>query len=308
MELTDVLKPEYLFQPKVALLRLLPFKTKLKSEFVEKVLPWGTKLRLRPLEEHGQILLTLGVIDLTVTETLWRLTDPGSVAVDVGANIGYMTGVLASRVETQSGGKIWAFEAHPDIFKELTYNTRELQSQFPNTNFYIEHKAVSDKEGCIQLGIPEGFSENQGLAFVMNSENELNKSNMKDIKTISVQSVSLDGVFPSPSKIDILKLDVEGHELTVLKGAEKLITQGRIRDCVFEEHRDYPTPVTQYLKDNGYEIFRIQRSLFKPLLLSPDSEVPKTKWLPTSFLATKDATRATERFQKAGWQVLKKNS
>ncbi|MEH1843481.1 MAG: hypothetical protein V7L25_00300 [Nostoc sp.] len=125
MGLSGILKPEYFYQPKVACQRLLPFRRVSTADFVEHKLPWGMNIRVRPLEEHGRILATLGVIDLAVTEALWRLTEPGELVVDVGANIGYMTAVLAARVCSQTGGCIWAFEAHPEIFTELKYNVNQ---------------------------------------------------------------------------------------------------------------------------------------------------------------------------------------
>jgi hypothetical protein len=100
MRLSGLLKPEYFYQPRLALRRLLPFRHSSTAEFVDKKLPWGLHIRIHPLEEHGQIILTLGVIDLAVTETLFRLANPGEIAVDVGANIGYMTAVLAARINS----------------------------------------------------------------------------------------------------------------------------------------------------------------------------------------------------------------
>jgi protein-L-isoaspartate O-methyltransferase len=109
-------------------------------------LPWGLHIRIHPLEEHGQILLTLGVIDLAVTETLFRLANPGEIAVDVGANIGYMTSVLAARINSSSGGSIWAFEAHPEIFEELKYNVEKWKLQLKNTKFKIKSIAFLNNE------------------------------------------------------------------------------------------------------------------------------------------------------------------
>jgi FkbM family methyltransferase len=305
MKLSGLWKPEYFYQPRFALRRLLPLRYLSTAEFVEKKLPWGMPIRVRPLEEHGQILSTLGVIDLAVTETLWRLVEPGELAIDVGANIGYMTAVLAARVSSRVGGSVWAFEAHPEIFKELKHNVEKWQINLKNIKIDIHHTAISDKRGTITLGIPEAFTTNRGLASVLSIDGASNPLNSTAWKTVSVEAVSLDELFPAPNKIGVFKLDVEGHELQVLKGAKNLLQEHRIRDCVFEEHREYPTDVTSFFEELGYSVFRIKRQFFQPVLLAPNSNIARTTWEPTSFLATQQPERALRRFKERGWKVLK---
>ncbi|MFM7441569.1 MAG: FkbM family methyltransferase, partial [Snowella sp.] len=278
MDFSMLFKPEYFYQPKIALQRLNPFKIESNDEFVDKTLPWGMNIKIRPKEEHGKILSTLCVIDLMVTETLWRLAEPGELTIDVGANIGYMTAVLAARVGSISGGSVWSFEAHPDIFSELKFNVERWQEQLKTVQFFLKNVAVSEQKGTVQLQIPDAFAKNRGLASVVPIDEATERS-------IVVESYSLDDLFLQSREIGVMKLDVEGHELQVLKGAKQLFQQQKIRDCVFEEHREYPTPVTNFFEDMGYKIFRIQRSFFKPLLLSPDSKIPRTVWEPTSFIA-----------------------
>lgn len=184
-------------------------------------------IRVRPLEDRVRILSTLGVIDLAVTETLWRLADPGELAVDVGANIGYMTAVLAARVGSIPGGCVRAFEAHPEIFEELRYNVEQWQRQLP-VNLDIQQIAISDQRGTLTLGIPDSFARNRGLAFVVTPNTKSSQPDGQTIKTVSVPSISLDELFPS-DEIGVLKLDVEGHEFSVLQGAKNLLKKPKIR-------------------------------------------------------------------------------
>jgi FkbM family methyltransferase len=305
MKLSGLFKPEYFYQPRVALRRLLPFRHRLTAEFIDENLSWGIQIRVRPMEEQGLILSTLGVIDLAVTETLWRLADPGELAVDVGANIGYMTAVLAARVGSLPGGSVRAFEAHPEIFQELKYNVERWQRQLKSTNFDIQHIAISDQRGKVTLGIPKSFATNRGLASVLTPDSSVMQPESTSIETVIVESVSLDELFPAPERIGVLKLDVEGHEFSVLKGAKRLLQEQRVRDLVFEEHREYPTDVTAFFEEMGYSVFRIQRHFFKPILLAANSNVVRTKWQPTSFLATQQPERAVNRLKERGWKVLK---
>ncbi|MDJ0736976.1 MAG: FkbM family methyltransferase [Nostocaceae cyanobacterium] len=305
MKLATALKPEYFYQPRLALRRILPFRSPSTAEFIDQKLPWGMQIRVRPREEHGLIVSTLGVIDLPVTETLWRLAEPGEVAVDVGANIGYMTAVLAARINSIPGGCVWGFEAHPEIFAELKHNVEQWQKQVTNTKLIIQNIAISEEQTKVTLKIPEDFQTNRGIAAVASSDKAINEPNSSYLKNIIIEAYPLDELFPYPQKIGVLKLDVEGHELHVLKGAKKLLKQQRIRDCVFEEHGDYPTPVSSYFEEMGYSILRIHREFWKPSLLAPNAKITETKWQPISFLATLQPNRAIELFQEPGWKVLK---
>jgi protein-L-isoaspartate O-methyltransferase len=74
-----------------------------------------------PNELQGKALLNQGVYDLAVFEEIWRLCDKGETALDIGANIGIMTALLAHRVG--SSGKVLCFEADPAIRTELQANT-----------------------------------------------------------------------------------------------------------------------------------------------------------------------------------------
>jgi hypothetical protein len=115
----------------------------------------------------------------------------------------------------------------------------------------------------------------------------------------------LDEVVQVPSKFGMMKIDVEGHELEVLEGARLLFENGGVRDCIFEEHHAYPTPVCNWFEAMGYRVFRLDRTFFKPTLLPPDSPIPRTHWTATNFLATNDPQRAQSLFSARGWNCLK---
>ena len=106
----------------------------------------------------------------------------------------------------------------------------------------------------------------------------------------------------------VVKIDVEGHELSVLFGAKRLINEGRICDIIFEDNRKYPTTVTQFLENNGYQIFQIAKGLWKPLLQLPTNNNKIQYWESQSYLATKDAARAKSRLSQKRWRSLSKQS
>ena len=282
------LKPEYLYQPRF-LLRRLRNSSRHNSGVTRYVIPGGGAIEAVAEEEHGRILDTLGVVDLPVTEALWRLAAPGEICADVGANIGYMTGIFAGRIRR---GTIYAFEALPTVFEELQRNVAMLGTRFPDVQIHAESVAVSSKSGHLSMEMPTGFNTNRGLAKVGESGG------------LEVAAITLDDAFGERSQIGVMKLDVEGHELAVLQGAEGLFRTRRVRDCVFEEHRAFPTDVTTWFETHGYTVLRIARRLVGPKLIDPRLPYERVSWLPVSLLATADAKRARQRFAPLGWSSL----
>jgi FkbM family methyltransferase len=234
-------------------------------------LPWGAILKINPAEVIGRAIWLKGIYDLIVTETLWRLADKSDVAVDAGANIGYMTSVLSIRA-----GIVHAFEPHPAVFKTLSENAH----RWDNVRLY--EKALSNQTGDAYLAVPSDHKSNEGLAFLADTG-------------LKIRRIRLDALLT----IDLLKLDVERHELQVLEGAGDL----KIRDIIFEEHGEYPTRVTDYLERRGYVIYSLGQTFFGPKLYAPQ-EKPSRVWEAQSYLATLDASRAITRFKTRGWQCL----
>ncbi len=307
MNPVGILKPEYFYQPRRLFNRLFSLVHSRKNfesknpEFVIEKLSWGMPIRVRPEEEHGKIVSIFGVIDLVVSETLWRLVNPAETVVDVGANIGYMTALLATRADQKPGGAVVAFEAHPEVFLELDYNVNLWQSKLNHVKIKIYEVAVSNQEGQVALNVPTKFKDNRGLSSIISLDcNDF----ISERSSIVVKSTTLDNVLYNFQNIHLLKVDVEGHELKVFQGTERMLSQNRIRDCVFEEHHPYPTDVTRLFEAMGYKVFRLHRHFLGPVLLPANSSIPRSKWEPTSFLATLQPERVINCFKPRGWQIL----
>ncbi len=87
--------------------------------------------------------------DLTVSEAIWRLLDPGAYAVDVGANIGHMTSVMAARVGVT--GRVLAWRPHPDIYDELAANVGAWEAEGGGAQVTARQVAFSDRSGTATL-------------------------------------------------------------------------------------------------------------------------------------------------------------
>jgi FkbM family methyltransferase len=284
MNMEHPFKPEYLFRPS-QILRRLSFTPSRTATALS--LPWHCTISACSAEVIGRSIATHGVYDLPLTEALTRLADPGETALDLGANIGYASLVLARAVGPT--GRVICFEPNPALLPLLRANVQNWSS-LPVAAIQLEAVAVSDENGPGVLGYPDEYAHNQGVASL---------------------EVATDGVAVSKRRLDsfgitsvgVMKLDVEGHEASVLNGAESLLAGRRIRDILFEEHEAYPARSHQILLGHGYHIFRLTRSTFRPLLLPPE-EQSRQAFLPPNFLATLDPLRASSRFAAWGWSAL----
>lgn len=288
-------KPEYLWQPKRAWMKFRMLVTGAFMPELTKVrLPWGHILEVDSQESIGRSIADMGVHELAVAEVLWRLTDRDEVAVDVGANIGFMTSLLAWRVG--QNGTVYSYEPHPQLFDKLRNNI----SRWLNVNVIINQLAISSTAGEGILRVPIEFDLNQGIASLNTSQVMTASSDYTDIQ---IYMKTLDSLFAGLN-IDVLKVDVEGHELDVFNGSIDILRESRVRDIVFEEHEDYPTEVTELLKKYNYTIYKIDKGILKPIIRRAKKGLSSLSFGAPSYLATLNPERAEKRLCEKGWRCL----
>ena len=124
---------------------------------------------------------------------------------------------------------------------------------------------------------------------------------------LEVATARLDDVVQATNPIGVCKIDVEGHELNVLKGAARLLSERRMRDIIFEDFGQYPSAVHQLLLDSGFSIFSIHSGLLG-LRLVPGVQRAAFKKVRDgqNFLATLEPKRALQRFEAIGWKSLRR--
>jgi FkbM family methyltransferase len=257
-------KPEYFFRPSLLIARF----TRSVDRGYRVVTPsWKLSLSVDPAEEIGKALVQMGVYDLPVSETIWRLLDPGEQAIDVGANIGYMISIMTAKAGPC--GRVIAFEPHPDLFSILEDNIRRWR-RFNIGGVMAHRVALSNRVGCGALHAPDSLEQNRGLASLIESGS---------IADLPVKISQLNRHLENCEAVALLKVDVEGHELQVFQGSNMLLTGRRVRDIVFEEFRNYPTPVTAFLEQFGYAIYQLGMTFWGPILDNADaSSVTKRQW------------------------------
>ena len=132
---------------------------------------------------------------------------PGDIAIDVGANIGTYSKLFSECVGPQ--GSVHALEPVPETFDYLLYNVRHLGLR----NVFCYQVAASDYSGTSHMSMPvwEGGRRN------------IYESRLDEHGDIAVRVLRLDDLFAG-MKPALIKIDVEGNELQLIKGARQLLT------------------------------------------------------------------------------------
>jgi FkbM family methyltransferase len=208
-----------------------------------------------------------------------------------------MTSAMA--VASGSSGAVLAFEPQPILFGELAYNVAQWQQDDRSSPIAAHNIALSDHSGTSQLMVPANFYGNRGLSYLIESPVHAEI----DVVAREVEVSTLDEAIEPGKRVALMKLDVEGAELHVLKGAERLLKSGLIRDILFEEHRTLPTPVTSFLDALGYSLFLLDARLMGPTIVPVGSRYAPASRDAPNYLATLDPKRAIARMTPRYWKV-----
>ena len=141
------------------------------------------------------------------------------IAVDVGANVGLFTAVLARHSK-----RVISFEPNPSLARHL--------AEVAPRNCEVIAKAVSDREGMTTLRVPvSGGIEMDALATISSDNRFETETRATAFATHQVQTVTLDQALApalqAGERVAFVNIDVEGHEFAVLRGGERVIASER---------------------------------------------------------------------------------
>jgi len=125
----------------------------------------------------------------------------GDWVIDVGANVGHYTLRMSEIVGDT--GRVIAFEPIPSTFKLLCANVRQ-----PNVTFL--NAAASAKSAIVCMSVPQGNAYRAAIG-----------SGDIRVLCLCIDELQL------PQRVALLKIDAEGHDAEVLKGAERTILRDR---------------------------------------------------------------------------------
>ena len=171
----------------------------------------------------------------------------GDIVVDIGAHMGRYTIISSKRVGTN--GKVIAIEAHPGNFEMLNRNIKLNQL----TNVIPLNYAVYSKETKIKLYIPGEESGYTVYNTIMS-----NRAGTED-KFVEVNANTLDYLLQlnqiREEEVNWVKIDVEGAEFEVLKGATNVLSKSKDIALLIEVHgSDNYKPILNFLNLYNFKI------------------------------------------------------
>ena len=241
-----------------ALRALYPCETTAKR-YVRGIRTRGDGMRME-LDSRSWIdwnLLFRGDYEPHLTRLWTRILAKNAVAIDVGANIGAHTLTMARCVG--SGGRVLAFEPNP-IVRQVLVRNLALNAI---THVDVFDCALGSRRGALPLRVPKQDSaefSNLGLASLVALETP------HDLVTVEVQK--LDDVLASltVTRVDVIKIDVQGYEMETLHGMRDCLTRHR-PVLVFEydawawrQAKVEPRDAFDLLDSAGYDLFRLDGS------------------------------------------------
>lgn len=187
----------------------------------------------------------------------------GDIVFDVGANIGYYTLIFADTVGDK--GRVFAFEPCPRNIRNLENNVRRNSFQ----NIVIERTALGENSQAMNMYFPCDVQFGAGGFFKARSYLAQQK----------VGVVTLDDFIKNKgiTRIDFLKLDIEGGEVFALRGMSAALNKKIIKNAFIDIHdtillrNGYKSQeIKKYINEFGYTLYKVIEEKLIPA--SVDSE------------------------------------
>lgn len=188
-------------------------------------------------------LILQGIWEMELTQMCERFVarKKSPTILDVGANFGWY-GLVLSRFSPTA--KVHFFEANPSI-STLIGNTIQLNGL--RGRAFVINSAVSDQSGIeLRLHVPQALKGSASLHAFNSSIGET----MGEVSTSDVQTISIDDYCANHaiSEVDFIKIDVEGHEAHVLRGAQNVLNRSKECGLMMEWNCErYPSDIFDLL-------------------------------------------------------------
>jgi FkbM family methyltransferase len=186
-------------------------------------------------------------------EFILKMLEPGMTFFDIGANIGVFS-VAAGRSLQETQSSIYAFEPCPATFAILEKNLQENEL----AGVHGQCLAVSERSGAASLYV------NAEMKDGLNSLEDPSHGDAEVVGTVPVRVTTLDEFIVEHEipAVDVMKVDVEGAELLVFRGARVLLARADAPLILYEGYswctagfHYHPVEIMWLLEGFGYEIF-----------------------------------------------------
>lgn len=226
----------------------------------EEVIEWrGVKIGVNPGELHGYYTYFFGDYETAELDKLEEVCRDASVFVDVGANYG-----LFSLAVARACPRIWVFAFEPDRDIALSFRANIARNDSLAGQIQLVESAVGEADG-VGAFAPSGRAENPGLGRLVTDS----RGGARE----KVPVVRLDSFFRERPRPDVVKIDVEGAELQVLRGMGGLFGVGCPRAIMMETDGlyfgggadEFNSQVVRELEREGFDVCRLRFRSWVPL-------------------------------------------
>jgi FkbM family methyltransferase len=178
-----------------------------------------------------------------------RNLGPAPLLVDIGANAGQSALTMA---QLSPSARIVSFEANADNIADLNVVRRVLGARYE-----FHHRALSDRPGRRWLNVPvAGHAPVPGESSLEDGvfDDEGLKARIGAVSRIERQEVGLSTLDSYELPADFIKIDVQGHELPVIKGSMQTVRKHRPVFMIETNRKDLHA-IGQVLGDEGYDLW-----------------------------------------------------
>ncbi len=255
------------------------------------VSPWPGVQFETDLADRIQRQMWAGTYEPHVRACLGALLEPGDVYFDVGGHIGYHAVGAAHKVGVN--GRVFAFEADPMMYERLAHNL----DQFPWAQ--ATHAAVWDHSGTLTFA-RSAVAQESGWG-TLTEVRDFDKGEHLDVRAIALDEWCRDA---HVARWDSMKLDAEGSELAVLRGAQNALEQFQpvmmieINGILLKQGGNSAAQVADFLAARSYRLFSLSFGRLDPWDLAKHGDFSDTLCLPEIR-----AVAALERLGHAGFDL-----
>lgn len=193
----------------------------------------------------GQTIIATGQWEGLLSRTILASLKPGDFAIDIGANMGYDTMLMASAVG--ANGTVLAFEPDLQNLAALLQNLKQIECN----NVIVQSLALTDEQGLFRIALAP--QDNRGT------------SNLRPGETGPSQPIlatRLDNLLKdvSDERIRLVKMDIEGFEHKAIVGMGRLIDRIDCLTCevnpqFLQQCGSDPEEIFRYMREHGFMSF-----------------------------------------------------
>ena len=227
-----------------------PFSVRLSQDDIEYVSIEGIEVALDRVDQSVSApIIRDGFWELHVERVLRKYLVPGSVFVDIGANVGWHTALASALVGAD--GLVYAIEPNPENARLIAHTIQRNQL----ANVHLLPLALGQSIGF--AAFRSAIGSNGG--FLGREESDSIDPNVTIVPTIRFDDLDI-------GRVDVIKIDVEGAEPVVLRGAEEAIARDHPVivfefSCEMTERVGGVEPIDhlKMFESHGYELSMIEQ-------------------------------------------------